>query len=138
MNDKQILVDTNILVYAHDGDAGEKHIAARRRLEELWTRMVPPAVSVQVLQELYVNLVRKGASNPAARRVVEDFMRRNVVTNGPAVLNEGMRLADRFGLSLWDALIVAAARRAGAGVVWSEDLNAGQEYDGVKVENPLK
>lgn len=138
MNDKHIFVDTNILVYAHDVDAGEKHVSAKRRLADLWARPLPPSISVQVLQELYVNLVRKGATQQGARGVVEDLLRWDVISNSPTILTEGMRLADRFKVSLWDALIIAAAHQARATVVWSEDLNEGQDYEGVTVENPLK
>ena len=138
MNDNRVFVDTNVLVYAHDVDAGEKHTVAKRKLAELWMRALPPSVSVQVLQELYVNLVRKGATRQGARALVEDYLKWDVVSNGPVVLTEGMRLCERFKLSLWDALIIAAAHRAGATVIWSEDLNTGQDYEGVKVENPLR
>ena len=60
MASSQIFVDTNILVYAHDRDAAGKHQAAKDRVASLWRLPVAPAISVQVLQELYVNLFRKG------------------------------------------------------------------------------
>ena len=64
--DISVFVDTNILVYAHDTSAGEKHTIAKQKVEELWKKDLPPFISVQVLQELYVNLVRKGISDNEA------------------------------------------------------------------------
>jgi predicted nucleic acid-binding protein len=133
----RVFVDTNILVYAHDLDAGEKHERAKRRVAELWSRPTPPALSVQVLQELFVSLQRRGVTRVAAREVVEDYLHWRVVENTGDLLLEGIAAMDRWSLSFWDALIVAAARKAGAKELWSEDLNVGQDYGGVKVVNPL-
>ena len=138
MRDKRVFVDTNILVYAHDKDAGAKRHAASRCVADLWNRSAPPSVSIQVLQELYVNLIRKKVAPATAREVVCDYLQWNVVPNDSPLLLEAIQLSQRWGVSFWDAAIIAAARRAGADVLWSEDLNEGQDYDGVKVVNPLK
>ncbi len=137
MSARHVFIDTNILVYAHDVDAGDKHERAKEKVREAWARSLPPSISVQVLQELYVNLVRKGATHQSARSVIEDYFLWDIVVNDTTLLTEGMRLAERLKVSLWDALIIAAARRAGAKAIWSEDLNEGQEYEGVRVVNPL-
>jgi predicted nucleic acid-binding protein len=137
MSDRHVFVDTNILVYAHDVDAGRRHAAARDRVKALWNAPLPPSVSVQVLQELYVNLVRKGARPKSARELVGDYQNWDVVPNSMRLLQTAMLGVERWKISLWDALIVAAAREAGAGVLLSEDLNEGQDYDGVVVVNPL-
>ena len=137
MVSSQIFVDTNILVYAHDRDAVGKHQAAKDRVASLWRLPVAPAISVQVLQELYVNLVRKGVLQEEARQTVVDYGAWDVVDNDQALLVEGIDLKERWNCSFWDALILAAARRARAGVVWSEDFNTRQNYDGIVVENPL-
>lgn len=129
MKGKAIFLDTNILVYAHDRAAGPKHVTARRRVRELWELDHPPSVSVQVLQELYVNLIRK--------RVPADYLEWHVVDNDRDLLTAGMSEGERWKLSFWDALIVAAARRARADVIWSEDFNPGQRFDGVVVVNPF-
>jgi len=106
-----IFVDTNILVYAHDRDAGAKHEQACARLKELWRADEAPWLSVQVLQEFFVNLCRLGVPLAEAR--------------------------ERWRVSFWDALILAAAREAGAKTLWSEDINPGQDYGGSRVVNPL-
>jgi predicted nucleic acid-binding protein len=138
MSDSHVFVDTNILVYAHDADAGPRHAAAKEKLKSLWSAPLHPSISVQVLQELYINLVRKGAQPKAARELVLDYFEWDVVPNSAALLQSAMAGAERWKISLWDALIVSAAREAGAGVLWSEDLNEGQDYDGVVVVNPLR
>ena len=137
MLSRQIFVDTNILVYAHDRDAGDKHHLARDRITDLWGLAMAPAISVQVLQELFVNLVRKGVSAHDAKQTITDYGEWYVVDNDRPLLMDGIGLRERWGTSLWDALILAAAKRAQAGVLWSEDFSTGQAYDGVMVVNPL-
>ena len=114
-----------------------RHDVAREKVKGLWDAPLPPSVSVQVLQELYVNLVRKGLGAKEARELVSDYLSWDVVPNSTTLLRAAMLGAERWKISLWDATIIAAAREAGAGVLWSEDLNDGQDYDGVVVVNPL-
>ena len=137
MADEAVFVDTNILVYGHDSEAGEKHAIARARLEDLWTRDAPPSISVQVLQEFFVNLVKKGVALSTARRVTENYLAWHVVENDRRLLLSGMEEQARWKLSFWDALILAAARRARARTLWTEDFSTGQEYDGIRAFNPL-
>lgn len=138
MSDRSVFVDTNILVYAHDRDAGDKYLAAKSALASLWDRPLPPSISIQVLQEFYVNLLRKRVEGGTAREIVLNYLEWDVVENDRALLLEGMRLRDTLHLSFWDALIVAAARTAGAKELWSEDFNPGQDLEGIVVVNPLK
>ena len=134
----QVFVDTNILVYAYDKDAGEKHRIARDRVKSLWDRPLVPSISIQVLQEFYVNLVKKRVNASDAREVVSSYLEWDVIENDRSLLQEGMRITEKWPVSLWDALIIAAAKRAGAKQLWSEDLNPGQSYEGVVVVNPLQ
>ena len=138
MKSERIFVDTNILVYAHDLDAGEKNLIARARTEYLWDQSVPPSLSVQVLQELYFNLRRKKLPPVDAQNIVAKYLAWNVIPNDERVLVDGMSMTERWQISFWDGLIFAAAKRAKADVVWSEDLNPGQEYDGLLVVNPFE
>ena len=132
-----VFVDTNILVYAHDVDADDRHQRSVDLIRHLWSRPEHPCLSVQVLQELYVNLRRKKIDAEEARQVVENYFAWSVVQNDAALLRAAMGASSRWQISLWDALVVEAARRAGAAELWSEDLNAGQSFDGVQVINPL-
>jgi predicted nucleic acid-binding protein len=138
MNDKQIFVDTNILVYAHDREAGRKHHLAKEHLKELWLRELPPAISVQVLQEFYVTLIRKGVVPKIARETVSDYLKWEVVDNDQSLFVESIELEQRWKLSFWDASVLAAARRAKAKILWTEDFAVGQDYGGISVVNPLR
>jgi predicted nucleic acid-binding protein len=133
-------VDTNILMYAHDTAAGDKHARAKALVEDLWQNR-SGVVSTQVLQELAVNLRRK-ARKPldakATRDVVSDYLAWQVVVNGGGSILEALEMEARYGISFWDALIIQAAQTAGADVLYSEDLSDGQRYGSVKVENPFK
>jgi len=134
----KIFVDTNVLIYAHDADAGPKHETARGVLRDLWGRRAG-VLSTQVLQEFYVNVTRKIAtplSKPSARAVVDDYTVWCVNTT-PAEISAAFRIEDETGIGFLDALIVAAARKAGAIRILSEDLNAGQIIAGVRIENPF-
>jgi len=137
MLNKQVFVDTNILVYAHDRDAEDRHKRAKDLVADLWNRPLLPAISVQVLQELYVNLIRKNVSDDEARQTIADYRAWDVVDNDSALLMEAIDIRERLQSSFWDGLIVAAAKRAHAGTIWSEDFNTGQRYDGIVVANPL-
>ncbi|AHY48340.1 putative nucleic-acid-binding protein contains PIN domain (plasmid) [Rubrobacter radiotolerans] len=133
-------VDTNVLVYAYDRSAGEKHRAARALVEELW-RTGEGCLSVQVLQEFYVSVtrkVRRPVSREEATGMVEDFLSWTVHSPLGRDVVHAAELGRRESLSFWDAMILTSARTLGCGVLLSEDLNPGQSYDGVKVVNPLR
>lgn len=139
MSDK-FFVDTNILMYAHDAAAGEKHQRAKTLVEELWeTRS--GVVSTQVLQELAVNLRRK-AKRPldvkATRDIVSDYLAWQVVVNSGDSILEALDLEARYQVSFWDALVIQAAHAAGVETLYSEDLSDGQRYGAVSVKNPFK
>ena len=139
MSDKYF-VDTNILMYAHDASAGEKHERAKTLVEELW-RDRTGVVSTQVLQELAVNLRRK-AGRPldakATREIVSDYLTWQVVVNGGESILEAMDLESRYRIAFWDAMVIQAAQLSGADVLYSEDLSDGQKYGSVQVINPLR
>ncbi|HUP22342.1 MAG TPA: PIN domain-containing protein [Thermoanaerobaculia bacterium] len=132
-------VDTNVLVYAHDRGSGRRHRIAREVLRELWEERTG-VLSTQVLQELYVN-VRRRARKPIgaqeARDLIQDYLSWPVVVNDGTALVEAIALERRYRLSFWDALIVQAANAAGAEVLLTEDLNAGQRYGAVEALNPF-
>ena len=133
-------VDTNILMYAHDSAAGEKHERAKTLVEELW-RERKGVVSTQVLQELAVNLRRKAArplDAKATREIVADYLTWQVVVNGGESILEALDIEARFQISFWDALVVQAAQASGAEILYSEDLSDGQSYGSVRVINPLR
>jgi predicted nucleic acid-binding protein len=133
-------VDTDILIYAHDRNAGPKHELARQLLEKLWSTG-QGVVSTQVLQELWVNLRRRVApplSTQEIRSLIEDYLSWEVVVNTPESILAALEIEERYQLSYWDALVLQAAESCGAAVLYSEDLNAGQRYGAVEVVNPLR
>ncbi len=138
MSDK-VFIDTNVLVYAHDMDAGRKQRTAQGILEGLWPER-SGVLSMQVLQEFYVTVTRKlgsPLSKDEARAIVEDFARWCVATT-PEQIREAFQIEDKAGINFWDALIVAAALHSGAARILSEDLNPGQMVAGIRIENPFR
>jgi predicted nucleic acid-binding protein len=128
-------VDTNVLIYAHDSDAGTKHEMARAVLRDLWSRRAG-ILSTQVLQEFYVNVTKKIATSlpkPSARAVVDSYTVWCIETT-PAEISAAFRIEDEAGIGFWDALIVAAAGKGSATRILSEDLNPGQIIAGVRIE----
>ena len=131
-------LDTNILLYGYDLDAPEKRSIAQSLIEQAWLQLGRTAISVHVLQEFHVNFVRKGHSTEEASALIADFSNWPVIDNTLAVFRLGLSLQPRWQLSLWDAMILAAAQTSGARELISEDLNHGQNYGGVRVINPFK
>ena len=132
-------VDTNVLIYAHDLDATGKHEVAKNVLLELWSQR-SGVLSMQVLQEFYVNVTRKipsPLSKDAARLVVNSYAIWCIETSA-AEITTAFRIEDESRIAFWDALIVAAAVKSGAGRILSEDLNARQIIAGIPIENPFK
>jgi len=132
-------VDTNVLLYAHDASETEKQPIARALLEELWASR-SGVVSTQVLQEFYVVATRKFTPpmvRSEARAIVALYAVWPVVQIDVGLILDATTLEARLQLSFWDALIVEAARRAGATRLVSEDLQGGRQIAGIAIENPF-
>jgi predicted nucleic acid-binding protein len=131
-------IDTNVLIYAHDADAGAKHQIAKTVLRELWAEKTG-VLSVQVLQEFYVNVTRKIAtpvSKDLARLVVSSYAIWCAETT-PTEIASAFRIEDESRIGFWDALIVSSASKSGAIRILSEDLYAGKRIAGIVIENPF-
>ena len=132
-------VDTNVLLYAHDASEMVKRPIARDALERLWADGTG-AISTQVLQEFYVVATRKLAvpmSHSEAREVVDVYSSWRVITIDPSIIIAASVLEEEHTLSFWDALIVEAAKIAGASLLLSEDLQAGRGIGGIRIRNPF-
>jgi predicted nucleic acid-binding protein len=132
-------VDTNVLIYAHDVDAGVKHEIARSVLRDLWVNR-RGILSTQVLQEFYVNVtktIRMPLAKNEARAVVTASAPWCVEGISTSDVAAAFRIEDEATIGFWDALIIAVASRSGARRVLSEDLTAGQVIAGVAIENPF-
>ena len=139
MSGNRQFIDTNVLVYAHDVTAGDKHGRARTLVEELWdTRQ--GCVSVQVLQEFFVTTTRKipkPLDAPTAAQIIDDLAHWHVHAPAASDVVAAIEIHQRTGASFWDAMILRSAKELGCQILHSEDLNAGQEYNGVEVRNPF-
>jgi len=132
-----VFVDSNVLLYAVDDADPRKQRVARDWRAELWKSRLG-RTSFQVLSEFYVNAVRlKPAATDEARAEVHDLLSWNPVILDAAVMEQGWKLQDRYQLSFWDSLIVAAAKAASCRFLLTEDLQNGQKLDGVEVVNPF-
>ena len=131
-------LDTNILVYAYDLDAPAKRAVALRLVEHGWSVLGDTAISVQVLLELHVNLCKRGVPQTEATHIVRDFVAWPIVENTVDLLQTALDEQTRWKISIWDALILAAARASGASELFTEDLNHAQNYGGVQVVNPFR
>ena len=134
----KVFIDTNVLVYAHDADAGHKHEIAKSVVKGL-SQQRSGVLSMQVLQEFYINVTRKISSplpKSAARAIVEDFSHWCVSTS-PTDIRQAFLIEDGARIGFWDSLIVAAAVKAGAAQILSEDMNHGQIIAGIRIENPF-
>lgn len=132
-------VDTNILVYAEDRDAKAKHGIARDLLVELWDNG-GGVVSIQVLQEFYVNVTRKlkkPLNSAKALDIVREYLTWTVVENTGRLLTSAIELQQKAQLSFWDAMVVQAAIEAGCDRLYSEDLSAGARFGSLVIVNPF-
>lgn len=130
-------LDTNILLYGYDLDAPAKRVVAQSLIEQAWIQPGRTAISVQVLQEFYVNFVRRDHRPEEALALVNDFSLFPVIDNSLTLFRLGITLQARWQLSLWDAMIVAAAQTSGARELLTEDLTHGQDYGGIRAINPF-
>ncbi|OLE13328.1 MAG: hypothetical protein AUG89_05375 [Acidobacteria bacterium 13_1_20CM_4_56_7] len=138
MSDK-CFIDTNVLIYAHDRSAGEKHQLAMDLTEKTW-ESGNGVLSTQVLQEFCATVQRKLTrylSLEDTFRVVREYLAWNVVTNSPASVLQAIEIQSRYKLSFWDALILHAAEAGGAEILYTEDFSHGQVYGKVRAVNPF-
>ena len=131
-------VDTNVLVYAASLKQVDWH-KTQAAQQLLWG---DTAISLQVLQEFYVAARHPRKLNLEHERAALfcRLWRRRFTVLEPTLdlFDEALRLCERFQISYYDAAILAAAKQLGCAVVYSEDLNHGQDYDGVRVINPFR
>jgi predicted nucleic acid-binding protein len=133
-------LDTNILVYAYDRSAGRKHAIAAQWVQDCWKNQTG-CLSIQILQEFYVNVTRKIAAplEPLiARQIVADLAHWRVQTPAAEDVLQAIDLQQRYQLSFWDAMVVQSAARLGCRQLLSEDLQHRQLYGEVQVINPFE
>ena len=140
MSDEPAFVDTNILVYAYAPDDVMRSGPARELIE----RLVAEGrfrTSTQALQELFVTLTRK-LKKPAmageALLYLDRLAQNPICSVDYLLVRDAVHISMRSRISFWDGMIVAAAGRCGASVVYTEDLQHGQTIGAVRIVNPFR
>lgn len=134
-----VFVDTNVFVYLRDSTEPEKQRRCAEWIGDLWETGLG-RTSGQVLQEYYVTVtakLRPGMPPEDARSDVLALAAWNPLFPGAEIFEDAWAVEDRYGFSMWDALIVAAARRLGCSTLLTEDLQDGQDLDGLMVRSPF-
>jgi predicted nucleic acid-binding protein len=135
-----IFLDTNILVYAYDKSEKLKHKKAKDILINCWDTRTG-SLSTQVLQEFYVTVTRKlpaKLSIHEAREIIQELLSWQVYQITPDDIVAASEIEEKHGYSLWDSLVITAAQVTGAEILYSEDMQDGQQIDGLKIINPFK
>lgn len=132
-------LDTNILLYSISRDRGE---ARKREIAIALLDTENIALSVQVLQEFYVQATRTTRPDAVAHEIavglVHTWLRFKVQDITIPVMIDALEIKATYGLSYWDAAIVAAARSLGCSQLFSEDMRHGREIEGVQINNPFR
>lgn len=130
-------IDTNVLVYTQASDVPQKQRAALDLLRRLYEEGAG-VLSTQVLQE-YCNVALKKLKLPASEvRVQLDFFEQfEIVQVTPAIIRSALDLQQTRSIAFYDAVVLASAHVAGCSVIWTEDLNAGEVVNGVRIANPF-
>ncbi len=139
MSGDKVFLDTNIIVYAYDKHEPEKMEKARLLLKS-GIAEESAVLSSQVLGEFFVVVTRripKPLSADEAMEIINILSVLPVAEIDLSLVRRAVETCREYGISYWDALIIAAAGRAGCPKILSEDLNNGQEYNGIVVENPF-
>jgi predicted nucleic acid-binding protein len=132
-------VDTNILVYAFDASAGKKYTQASQLIQALWENG-NGCLSIQVLQELYVNITRKIANpvdSSTAKQIIADLSQWRMHTPDSSNLLRAIDLLNKYKLSFWDAMVVESAISLGCKQLISEDFTHGRRFGDIQVINPF-
>ena len=135
-----IFLDTNVLVYAYDVDEGDKHKKAQTILRDCWDKE-NGAISSQVIQEFYSAITRKipkSLPRRDARDVVRTYQTWPMFSITVDDIIDASELEEKLKYSFWDSLIIIAAQRIGAELLYSEDMQDGQQIGTLKIVNPFK
>jgi predicted nucleic acid-binding protein len=139
MNDERCFVDTNILIYAHTPTEGRKYDIAKALIDDLWLSK-RGVLSTQVFQEFCVVLTRKMRPRRSVTETVErarNFLSWRTIAGSAELAISALEFSSSHNLSYWDALIIGAAQSAKCPILYTEDLNNGQQFGSVRVVNPF-
>jgi len=137
LNVKKIFIDTNLIVYANDGQYPDKQNKAITLIQTLMKDGLG-VISSQVLQE-YANtaLTKLHQQHTIVLRQLTLLESFEIVLLKPLLIRRAIEIRSAYGITFWDSCIISAAESAGCDSIYSEDLNAGQYYSGIKLLNPF-
>ena len=137
MSGERITIDTNILVYSIDADAGERHERSMRFIDEAAEKNC--VVSLQALSEFYWAVTRKGKMpHELAQAQIADWqILFPTIMAQPSTLTMALQAVSNHNLSFWDAMLWATARQNNVDILFSEDFQHGRDIGGVRIENPF-
>ena len=138
MNAAEFL-DANVLVYAYDPGDDRKQKIARELLKRAMDGMI--VLSTQVLAEFASTVLhkKKPPADPDDVKTILDALNPiRVVVPDPSMVRRAVEAHQAYGIHFYDGMIIAAAERARCARIWSEDMNSGQQYFGISVENPFR
>jgi predicted nucleic acid-binding protein len=132
-------IDTNILLYSISRDRAE---ARKREIAIALLDADDIAPSVQVLQEFYVQATRATRTDALAHEIavglIRTWLRFKIQEITLPVMINALDIKALYGLSYWDAAIVASARALGCRELLSEDMSHGREVEGITISNPFR
>lgn len=135
-----VFVDTNVLVYAFDADAGPKFEKAQSILKDCWNNQ-SGLLSTQVLQEFYVTVTKKlfkKVDKQSARNIVQVYKAWSVHSITAEDIIDASEFEEQNQISFWDSLIITIAQKTGAETLYSEDMQDGQKFGSLTIVNPFK
>jgi len=138
MQTTDVFIDTNVFLYAYDDKEPEKQRKALECLKPFFKEELTASISVQVLQELTHQLLRKNFNIDDIETATRPLLYWHIIEGTTKLFTEALSTLKRYQLSFWDSLIVAAANQSGAKQLLSEDLNEGQLYGNIAVVNPFR
>lgn len=133
-----VFIDTNVFLYAYDDKEPEKQRKALECLKPFFEEELTASISIQVLQELTHQLLRKNFDLNDIETAIRPLLYWHIIEGTTKLYVEALNMLKRYQLSFWDSLIVAAANQSGAKQLLSEDLNEGQIYGNIVVVNPFR
>ncbi|WP_041396109.1 PIN domain-containing protein [Gracilinema caldarium] len=134
----KIFIDTNILVYTLDKNDKIKNERARAIVQKIIDAHYP-VISTQVINEFFIVATKKLNAEPiVVKNIIHNFKNMEIVHTDLQLIEEAIDISIITQLSFWDSLIIAAAEKAHCEFIFSEDLNAGQNYRGVLLLNPFE
>lgn len=130
-------LDTNIFVYAVDNNYPEKQKIARKLISEL-TKNDKAVLSTQVLQEFYNIATKKmGISKEKARAIIDSLIPVRTIDTTRKIVVNAIEINIKYQFSIWDSLVLSAAKSGGCTRIYTDDLNSGEIVEGVEIINPF-